>query len=87
MCIRDRPIIIQANDKRLDSAIKKSFSSKFVEDYEQVARIVEADEQTWATQELGTITLHKGTQQLKLFAPLQQASSLADVKEVILEKD
>ena len=80
------PITIQANNERLDSSIRKAFSSKFIDDYEQVARIVEADEQTWATQELGNITLNKGAQQLKLYAGSQQSSSLADIKAIILEK-
>ncbi len=81
------PITIQANNKHLDSSIRKAFSSEFVDDYEQVDRLVEADEQTWATQELGVISLNKGTQRLKLFASHQQASSLADVKAIILEKE
>ncbi len=81
------PIGLLANSHQLESSIKKPFSSTYVEDFEQVDRIVEADEQTWATQELGTITLDKGEQRLKLFADIQQAESFAEVKAVILEQE
>ncbi|MFT6021648.1 MAG: hypothetical protein ACI9CQ_004458 [Saprospiraceae bacterium] len=54
------PINIQSGTQQLKSAIDHAFTTKFVEDYGQVPRTVEADEQTWATQELGVIQLEKG---------------------------
>jgi arylsulfatase A len=80
------PISIQSGTQQLKSAIDHAFTTKFVEDYEQVPRTVEADEQTWTTQELGVIQLKKGLQEVQLFAQMVKEAGIAEVKAVILEK-
>ena len=81
------PISIKCGEQIVNNSFKNSFKSKYIEDYEQVPREVEADEQTWAIQEIGKIYLQKGPQNIELFTPKNSTNKdqIAEVKSLILD--
>ena len=79
-------IIVQHQSQMIEAEIKEAFAGAIIPNYEQVARVVEAEDHTWAKMEIGELDLATGKQRIALYAKDIANGPVAAVKSLILEK-
>jgi arylsulfatase A len=79
-------IIVQHQYQMIESEIKEAFAGAIIPNYEQVARVVEAEDHTWAKMKIGELDLASGKQRIALYAKDIANGPVATVKSLILEK-